>query len=137
QFAKVGTANSGGSGVSLSGGRRDTGSLDFERVSAATPEGVERSVHSGGGVGAEQRVGAIGACGHRFDADRGERFAPSPGHRASAAREAGADSARHPAVAEAVRRGGSERRRGAGSGAGSHGATGAARGRNSGTPGAS
>ena len=107
QFAKVGTAHSGGFGVSLFGGRGGAGSLDAERVSAAAREGVERFVYAGGGVGAGQRAGTIGTRGHRLDAHCGERIAQSPGHRASVARETGAHSARHSAMAEAVRRGGS------------------------------
>ena len=69
----------------LFGGWGDAGSLDAECVSPRSRAGAERFIHAGSGVGARQRTGATGACGHRFDAHCRERFTESNRQRAGAA----------------------------------------------------
>ncbi len=62
QFAAAGAARSRRFGVSLFGERGGAGSLDTERVPAATQQGVERFVHASGGAGAGQWL--LGGLGH-------------------------------------------------------------------------
>src|SRR5208282_5324107 len=51
QFPPAGAAPPRGFGVPLSGGRTTAGLLDLERLSPAPPQGPQRSVHPGVGVG--------------------------------------------------------------------------------------
>src|SRR5580693_5423254 len=108
-----------------------TGLLGAERFSEAAEGRGERGVHAGGGTGAEFGDGEAGACGHRFDANCGERGGGFGGDGGEAAWGASEDPEADPTLATAVRGGGSERRGGDGGSGGSAETTGEEAGRDS------
>src|SRR6201997_1954611 len=132
EFAAAGGTDQGRFGVAVFGGRGATGLLGAERFSETPEAGSEQHVHAGGGAGAEFGDGEAGTRGDRLDADRGERGGGFGGHGGEAAQGTGEDPEANPALAAAVRGGGSERRSGDGGGARGAGKAGTETGRASG-----
>ena len=97
-----GTAGAGGPGVPLSGGRSGAGLLDAEPVSDAARPCPERSVHTGGGVGAVAGNGAAGTRGHGLDAGGGQRLAGPGGDGGQVAGRASQNSAADSSLAETM-----------------------------------
>src|SRR5580704_1775140 len=97
-----GAAHPRGLRLPLSGGRVGAGLLDVERVPAPSCKSVERSVHTGSGVGPGAGLGTAGSRGRRFHPDRGECFARSYRHRGATEEPARRSPTTDPAMAEAV-----------------------------------